>query len=375
MKKKKLKMKKPLRIFIKVVVTILIILLIFFIEYTIVFDKFRSIGYSHDATVKIFKEFKVSVAKDNPKNKTLNAAFESKDYKEKNIKHYVNIKYHKGKDLIENINTLVSKKYTDRETNIIFDHGDNDDVKEFAKKDKVKYIEEFYSYPYAKIKYYDRYNDFMNNEGDDEEDTVIKVNLDLDKEDYKDPIKISDYSKNVLANKHHYLGENYTPKLIKVPSEYLLDKDEVVKGTNEAVTSAIKMIKDAKKDGLDLRINSGYRSYKDQEGTYNYYKGLYGEDYCTKYVILPGYSEHQTGYAFDFASGSSNLFANSKEYTWMVENAYKYGFIYRYQKKFEDITEIRHEAWHFRYVGIENAKKINDEGISFEEYYVKYLDK
>ena len=132
---------------------------------------------------------------------------------------------------------------------------------------------------------------------------------------------------------------------------------------------------DASKNGLKLLVNSGYRSYENQEETYNYYKGLYGEDYCIKYVMMPGYSEHQTGYSFDFASGSSNIFVNSSEYKWMIDNAYKYGFIYRYQKDFEDITGVRHEAWHFRYVGEKAAKKIYDEGISFEEYYVKYLDK
>lgn len=375
MEKVKLKMKKPFKIFVKIVSIILIILLILFIIWTIILDSFRSIGYSKAATINIFKEFKIQVATDNPNNKTLNAAFESDYYKEKNINHYIKIKYHKGKDLVSNINKLISKGYTDREINIILSHGNNDDVKEFAKKDKISYIDEFYSYSFAKLKNYDRYITFMDNEGDDEEDTIIKVNLDLDKENYKDPIKTNDYSKNVLANKHHYLGSKYVPKLVSVPSKYLLDKSEKVKGTSEAVNAAINMINAASKDGLNLRINSGYRSYKDQEETYNYYKDLYGESYCRKYVILPGYSEHQTGYAFDFGSLSSKIFEDSKEYDWMVKNAYKYGFIYRYQKRFEDLTGVRHEAWHFRYVGKKASKIMDSENMPFEEYYVKYLDK
>ena len=65
------------------------------------------------------KNLRFRSATDNPNNKTLNAAFESDDYKEKNINHYIKIKYHKGKDLVSNINKLISKGYTDREINII----------------------------------------------------------------------------------------------------------------------------------------------------------------------------------------------------------------------------------------------------------------
>ena len=108
MEKVKLKMKKPFKIFVKIVSIILIILLILFIIWTIILDSFRSIGYSKAATINIFKEFKIQVATDNPNNKTLNAAFESDDYKEKNINHYIKIKYHKGKDLVSNINKLSS---------------------------------------------------------------------------------------------------------------------------------------------------------------------------------------------------------------------------------------------------------------------------
>ena len=375
MKKKKIKLRKPFDIIAKILIGIIVVILIVFIVYSILVSKLRSIGYSKAASYNIITKFKISYVENYPNNKTLNAAFESTDYKEKNLDNYAKIVYKNDKNLISNINLLIKKGYSNRDISMILNHGSSEDVVEFAKKDKVKYLEEFYTYDYAKLKNYDRYMNYMNEMGDDEETTIIKVNLDLDKENYTEAVEVNDYSKLVLANKHHYLGKDYVPKkLVKIPSEYTM-VNETIKGTNEAVSAAIIMIKDAKKAGLNLLINSGYRSYEDQEDTYNTYKNLYGEDYCIKYVSLPGYSEHQTGYSFDFASGTSNIFASSPEYEWMVKNSYKYGFIYRYLKSKEEITGIKHEAWHYRYVGKKAAKVIDEEELSFEEYYAKYIDK
>ena len=68
------------------------------------------------------------------------------------------------------------------------------------------------------------------------------------------------------------------------------------------------------------------------------YLKLYGENYVNKFVAHAGFSEHQTGLAFDFASAKKSIFATSDEYVWMFENAYKYGFVYRFPKGSEEIT-------------------------------------
>lgn len=375
-KRKKLKLKKPVDIIVKILLAILIILLAILIIYKIMEFKLNKIGYSDKAAYNIITKFKMSYVSDYPDNKTLNAAFESeKYYNEKYLDHYSKIVYQSQENLIKNINSLIKKGYSNREISMILKHGDSKSVSEFTKKERIKYLEEFFSYDYAKLENYDRYIAYMNENGDDEETTIIKVNLDLDKEDYKDAILVEDFSKLVLVNKHHYLEKNYVPKnLVVVPEKYTLGYDKV-KGTNEAVAAAIKMIKDAKKEGMNLLINSGYRSYNDQKEIYDTYKNLYGQTYAINNVLLPGYSEHQTGYCFDFASGNSNIFKESKEYNWMILNSYKYGFIYRFLKKKEDITGTRTEPWHFRYVGKEAAKVIDEEDISLEEYYAKYLDK
>ena len=134
------------------------------------------------------------------------------------------------------------------------------------------------------------------------------------------------------------------------------------------------MAKAAEGEGLGLVINSSYRSYQDQEELCQTYADLYGDSYVERYVAKPGYSEHQTGLSFDIGSTSSNIFAESEEYTWMLDHAYQYGFILRFPKSGEDITEFRNEPWHYRYVGKKIAKYIHEEGITYEEYYVQFLD-
>ena len=374
--KKVLKMKPTTKKVTKILIVILVIFISILTFYFYRKIKLENIGYSSSASRNIIFKFKYDYALNNPNNKTLNKAFESKDYKEKNLDKYKSIKFRNQENLIKNINNLLSKGYTTREISMIIEHGNDSDVTDFSKKDKVKYLEEFYSYPFAKLKYYDRYVKYMNDEGEDEENTVIMINLNMDKEEYKDCVKVDDYSIDVLVNKRFCVEKDYQPKdLISVKKEYTIDGDDNTKGRKEAVNAAIDMIKAAEKDGLKLLINSGYRSYDDQQEVYNTYFKLYGENYVKKYVVNPGYSEHQTGLAFDFASGNKNIFKESSEYEWMIKNSYKYGFCYRYLKKKENLTGIKNEPWHFRYVGKKIAKIMNEEDLSLEEYYAKYGDK
>ena len=127
--------------------------------------------------------------------------------------------------------------------------------------------------------------------------------------------------------------------------------------------------------GQKILINSGYRSYKDQEDITNLYLNTYGQSYVDKFVAKPGFSEHQTGLAFDVGSKKKKVFAESNEYTWMKENAWKYGFIERFTKQYEPITGFRSEAWHYRYVGENIAKVIHNDPMAYEEYFAVYLDK
>lgn len=371
--KKKLKLKKPFVKILKIIGIILVFIIGVLAFYLYQIKGITDLGYSKVAAKNILLLGKREYVKSVEDNKTLNAAFESRDYVEANLDSYSKIKYQNQKHLIKNINALIKKGYSNNNISIILSHGNDDDVSEFAKRDKIKYLEEFYNIDYAKLKYYDRYVKYSSETGEDEETTVIFVNLGMDKDSYTDPTLVTKFSSDMLVNKHYKLNEDFVPdNLVKFDKKYC--NDEVQKGNGEAVSAFAKMYDAAKKEGLDLVINSSYRSYEDQEELCNYYKELYGEGYVQKYVALPGFSEHQTGLAFDIGSLSNNVFADSKEYQWMLENAYKYGFILRFTKSNAFFTGFRSEPWHYRYVGKKIAKYIYENKISFEEYYAQFLN-
>lgn len=370
---KKLKLKAPFVSLLKGLLVVMCILLAAFFYYTYQISIFTDLGYSKEASKFILfnnlKEYVIPLGE----NKTLNAAFESTSYNKDYLEKYQNIKYYEQDNFIKNVNALIKKGYSNSNINMIFAHGDSEDVSEFAKRDKIKYIEEFFTISYAKLKNYDRYIAYADETGEDEETTVLIVNLDLDKEQYTDPVQVREFSTTMLVNKHRQLGEDFEPNdLVTIDEEYAAE--EGMTASKIAVNAFVKMFKDAKKEGYDIYINSAYRSYQDQVDTCEVYRKLYGDSYVKNYVAQPGFSEHQTGLSFDIASKNSNVFANSKEYEWVLENSYKYGFVHRFPKKYESITGFRAEPWHFRYVGKKAAEYIYENKISFEEYYATFLD-
>lgn len=138
-----------------------------------------------------------------------------------------------------------------------------------------------------------------------------------------------------------------------------------------------KMYLAGKKDGVTLTPFSGHRSYERQRINYNNltetYMARYGLDReaaakkAASVILPPGTSEHNIGLAMDICN-TYDSFADSAEYAWLMENAYKYGFILRYPKEKEAVTGIVYEPWHWRFVGVEYAKKIKDSGLCLEEY-------
>ena len=135
------------------------------------------------------------------------------------------------------------------------------------------------------------------------------------------------------------------------------------------------MYNDALKDDITLILNSSYRSYSEQDETWLTRKKAYGTEKADQYAARAGYSEHQTGLALDINQFNTTEkdFENTPAFTWLSNNAYKYGFILRYPEGKENITGYSYESWHYRYVGKDVAKKITDEGITFDEYYAYYI--
>ena len=255
---------------------------------------------------------------------------------------------------------------------------DIDNIKEKKTTENIPLEEdnEFSKLSYYKKENLDRYKAYQDNNKDlSIEDIVTRVNLNLDKEVYTDTIPSTSLNTNYLfVNKFNYLDSNYIPNNLE-----LLDNSYAKSGiylVKEAKDELEKMIMKAREDGMNIRVISAYRSYSYQENLYNNYVKSDGVKMADTYSARAGYSEHQTGLVVDVtrAYDDFNNFENTNEYNWMLENAHNYGFILRYPKNKENITTYSFEAWHYRYVGIELAKKIKASNLTFDEYYVRYLE-
>ena len=172
----------------------------------------------------------------------------------------------------------------------------------------------------------------------------------------------------VLVNKNNQLLRNYKPNdLEKINLEFANENKYLRK---EAKIAFEKLAKNAKQLGYRIVAVSAYRDYDYQNELFNYYVKEKGLDYALECSAKPGHSEHQTGLAVDVEGENKDYdnFLDTKEFTWMKNNSYKYGFILRYPKGKEHITGFKFEPWHYRYVGIKIAKEIYEKNITLEEY-------
>ena len=190
----------------------------------------------------------------------------------------------------------------------------------------------------------------------------------------KERTKIDDW-RLILVNSKNDMPENFTVNLASIDKYRQVD--------SRIITELMQMIKDMKKARVpNLLIQSAYRSKDDQKELYfnrvNEYlaqgKTQEEAEFLPEQTInKPKASEHNLGLAVDFNYVNYD-FEKTKEYAWLLENAENYGFILRYPKEKEKITQVVFEPWHWRYVGVEHAKKINELGICLEEY-IEYLIK
>ena len=228
---------------------------------------------------------------------------------------------------------------------------------------------------YFNMNYLDRYVEYKEKNTEMPTKQVIKnVNMNLDKDFYKDPVKARNLNtEKILVNKYYYLDSNYIPdNLETISTRYALSNMKMVKEAKEAFE---EMASTAKKENLNIIAMSCYRSYDYQVNLYNKYVRQDGKEEADTYSGRPGHSEHQTGLAIDVYNGKVNYtnFEKTKEFNWMQEHAEEYGFILRFPKDKETETGYTYESWHYRYVGIEEAKYIKEHNISFEEYYATII--
>ena len=160
------------------------------------------------------------------------------------------------------------------------------------------------------------------------------------------------YDEIVVANKHYPMSKDYNP------------------GENPtAKAELLKLIAAMQQAGFPISDHySGFRSYETQTQLYQNYVNKDGKAEADRYSARPGYSEHQTGLAFDLIETNGDLVTEEKAAQWLLDHAADYGFVVRYLKGKEKETGYMAEEWHLRYVGKE-AKDIAASGLSLEEYY------
>ena len=378
MKKRKRKINKK-----RILILILFLLIILSIGIYLIVPK--RYGYQKDV-INVFKEdnFYEKIKETKKYSKTLETAVIENNYKKEYFDEYLDINYVEEDNFINNINKLLDLGYKNKDINTFYEKVPKSiDVITSNKYDKniINYI----SLDYFKEENLDRYikYDFIDTksvydttilkEKYNYEDTVTFVNAYLDKDYYSNDIPLSKDKASkldVIVNKYYKLDKDYEPEdLTVINSKFASGTQKLRK---EAADKFEEMASDMLKENLKIYAGSTYRSYSYQEGLYNRYVKKDGFKEAETYSARAGYSEHQLGLAVDIVNGKWNyLSEGDKEYTWLINNSYKYGFILRYPHESEYITGYVFEDWHFRYLGIELATKVYESKLTYDEYIAR----
>lgn len=172
----------------------------------------------------------------------------------------------------------------------------------------------------------------------------------------------------ILVNSKNAIPKNYEIELTQLSNGIYVD--------SRIYPNLQDMFDDAREQGIYPVVSEGYRTHEEQQNIMDdKISSFIDEGYSKKdaqnlakdWVALPGTSEHELGMALDINADTS-ISSDEQIYSWLAENAYKYGFILRYPSGKECITGIDYEPWHYRYVGIEAASEIYSRQITLEEY-------
>ena len=199
-----------------------------------------------------------------------------------------------------------------------------------------------------------------------------QVNEQAQEQEQQPEKEITDW-RLTLANYENLLPENFTVKVENIDKTRQFDA--------RAIGELNDMMNQMKKDGItNIWVQSAYRSVARQKELYDASVKKYlqegktqeeAEKLTNEYINKPGSSDHNLGLAVDF-NKVDNGFEKLDGFKWLQKNAENYGFILRYPKDKEDVTKIAYESWHWRYVGVEHAKKMNELNMCLEEY-IQYL--
>lgn len=172
----------------------------------------------------------------------------------------------------------------------------------------------------------------------------------------------------ILVNSEYYVPQDYEVELLTLSNGEKIDR--------RIYPSLQKMFDDMRAQGVYPVVVSGYRSYEEQreilEGKFLAYRSegyskSRAKELALDWVAMPGTSEHQLGIAVDINPDYS-VSDGEGVYDWLKKHAHEYGFIKRYPEDKTEITGIKNEPWHYRYVGEKAAEEIYEKGLCLEEY-------
>ena len=175
----------------------------------------------------------------------------------------------------------------------------------------------------------------------------------------------------ILVNRNHYIPEDYEVELTTLSNGERVD--------SRIYPDLQAMFDDARADGLQLFVREGYRTQEEQQEILDEKIDAYRHEGLTRFlaekmakewVAIPGTSEHQLGIAIDI-NADTDVCSKDELYSWLTDNSYKYGFICRYPANKENVTGVKNEQWHYRYVGKEAAAEMHASGLCLEEYIVQ----
>ena len=378
-------MKKRKRKINKKRILVLILTLIIIISTSIYFLIPKRYGYQKEV-IEVFKKDNVyeKIKETKKYSKTLEVAIIENNYNKDYFDEYLNINYVEKEDFINNINNLLNIGYKSNEINTFYEKIPNS-IEVITSNEYDQNIINYLTLNYFKEENLDRYIKYnfidtnsvydtnILKEKYNYEDTVTYVNAYLDKDYYSNDINLTTEEANkldVIVNKYYKLASDYEPDdLTIINSKYASGTQKLRK---EAADKFEEMASDMLKENLKIYAGSTYRSYSYQEGLYNRYVKKDGFKEAETYSARAGYSEHQLGLAVDIVNGKWNyLSEKDKEYTWLINNSYKYGFILRYPRGSEYITGYVFEDWHFRYLGIDLATKVYNSNLTYDEYIAR----
>lgn len=371
-KRRKFSIKKTLKLVLPLILIILAITFLINKDNINTIYLSKKTGYNKE-TVTAFKDKSLNTSILSKKySKTLENIINTEYFNPKYTNEYLDINYLDKQNYLSNINSLLSLGYTSNDINTIYSKLNDNSINFILNNTYIKDLTSIISISYFKEDYLERYIKYLSSNTLERETAITYVNIGLDNDYYTNVVDITNQDDLlVLVNKYHKLSNNYAPSdLETINSKYQwLGRSNQLR--HDAKIAFEEMCEAATKDNIYIYAGSGYRSYATQKALYNRYVNQDGFAAAETYSARASYSEHQTGLAMDIANKSGFISKGDKEYEWLVNNSYKYGFILRYPEDKEKITGYMYEEWHYRYLGKDVAKDVYNSKLTYDEYLAK----